>query len=274
MIQTSRNADEQEVFKRFLQSQPGLIRDGWRYDGAHREQPDFVHPEERIGVELAEWLDRKQTRKARERERFEKEINQSAELRGLTPFVKSLKACAEARYTVCLGLRKLPSRNEKTPVIGELLDYLPTVRRPGSDRECKSGVVLGSADLPKDLARYFSRVRIFEARSRASLGILIPPPGGAADPSAVKALLAIMKDKTVKKSGLYCTAKCKKNLQELWLLLHYGRGLRWNTPYPTRSEPVIVKRAREFINQTGPGPFDRVFLLFDMTPSFGCIQLF
>jgi hypothetical protein len=56
MIWIPRSADEQGVFKRFLETQRSLTRQHWRYDGANHERPDFVLPEEKIGVELAEWI--------------------------------------------------------------------------------------------------------------------------------------------------------------------------------------------------------------------------
>jgi hypothetical protein len=47
----------------------------------------------------------------------------------------------------------------------------------------------------------------------------------------VVALLEELRDKLLAKRHLYAEAKAAKQLNELWLLVHYGRGLLWNTPY-------------------------------------------
>jgi hypothetical protein len=117
MFSFSRGADEKGVFERFLQTQPDLTRLRWRYDGAHHERPDFVLLEEKIGVELGEWLDPEQTKASRELERFQAEINEAARHQNLTEFTRSFKPSPTARYGVIVHVRRVPSRRDKMPVV-------------------------------------------------------------------------------------------------------------------------------------------------------------
>lgn len=286
-IWISHRADEKQVFKRFVETQPSLSRRRWRYDGAHHGRPDFVLLKEKTGVELSEWLDPAQTKTARELERFEKEIDQRAKRKGLTAFIKSLKPSSNTRYSVVLRVRRVPSRHCKAPVIEALLDFLRAVKKPESDRDRKFGVGFGREELPEDLKPVLFSIRISEARSpNLNVGMLVDRGGSFNPNDAVKVLLAQIKDKLVTKRVLYSKTKAQKGLRRLWLVVHYGRGLNWNSPYDglglacgrpldeETSRQIIVERARQFIGEIGAGPFDRVFLLFNMMPGFECMSLF
>jgi hypothetical protein len=285
-IRISRGADENGVFKRFLQTQPDLALMRWRYDGAHHERPDFVLLKERIGVELGEWLDPKQTKAARELERFEEEINEAAKRQDLTEFRKSFEPTPNARYGVIVQVRRVPSRCDKMPVVEALLVHLRTAKKPASGRERRFGVGTGPAEMPKNLSPFLSFIRIYEAASSVNLGISVARGGSFNPNDAVDALLALVRDKLERKRHRYEQTKTAKGLRQLWLLLHYGRGMRWNTPYdglglaegrpldePTNRQ-IIGERVRKLIAEIGTGPFDRMFLLFDMTPGFQCMELF
>lgn len=171
-------------------------------------------------------------------------------------------------------------------MIQDLLDFLRTVKKPESDRDRKFGIGFGPAELPTNLLPFFSFIRIVEARRNLNLGISVSRAGSFNPDDAVIALLSQVKSKVLTKRGLYSSTKAEKKLQHLWLLLHYGRGLHYNTPSDglglkegrpldeKTNRQIIVERARKFIGETGAGPFDRVFLLFDMTPGFECMELF
>jgi len=286
MFTISRTADEQDVFRRFMQTQPDLAGAGWRYDGAHHKRPHFVHPEEKIGVELGEWLDPKQTRAARELDRFEREINQALNRQGPTEFRESFKPSSTARYGVLLDVAKVPSRREKVRVIEALLDHLRTAEKPKSDRERRLGIGCGPAEMPRKLSSFFSFIRITEGSRNISLGVSLSRTSSFDPNDAVNALLDLLKDKLSHKRCLYQKTKADKRLRQLWLVLHYGRAMRWNTPYDglglregrpldeTTNRQIIKERARRLIGEIGSGPFNKVFLLFDMTPGFECLDLF
>ena len=61
----SRSADETGVFRRFLATQSEYRQSQWEYCGANHERPDFVLLDEKIGIELGEWLHEDQTAAAR-----------------------------------------------------------------------------------------------------------------------------------------------------------------------------------------------------------------
>ncbi len=128
----SRDADEKWVFKRFLETQPELRARRWRYEGGNHERPDFVLLKGRIGVELGEWLHEKQTKAARELDRFETEMRQAAHCRWMTAFTKSFKPSPIPRYAVIISVKKVPARQNKQAVIKALLDFLRNARRPGT----------------------------------------------------------------------------------------------------------------------------------------------
>jgi hypothetical protein len=141
--------------------------------------------------------------------------------------------------------------------------------------------------MPKNLSPFLSFIRIIEARSQnLNLGISVSRASSFDANDAVNALVALIADKLVRKRCLYEKTKIDKGLQQLWLLVHYGRGMLWNTPYDglglaegrpldeQTNRQIIKERIRKFIDEIGAGPFDRVFLLFDMTPGFECMELF
>jgi hypothetical protein len=287
MIWIPSSADEQGVFKRFLETQRNLTRQHWLYAGANHERPDFVLSEEKIGVELAEWIHPKQMKVARETERFEAEINQAAEHSGLIEFTKSFELSPNTRFKIVLSVRTIIPRRSKERVIRGLLDYLRAAKKPETDRERKFGVGFSSGELPKNLTPYFCSVRIIEAPSRNfNFGITVNRSASFNPYDAVLALLDQIQSKVLTKRELYSNTKAEKKLQHLWLLLHYGRAMHYNTPYDglglkegrpldeRTNRQIIVERAGEFIGEIGAGPFDRVFLLFDMTPGFECMELF
>ena len=94
----------------------------------------------------------------------------------------------------------------------------------------------------------------------------------------MQALLDELHDKLVAKGSLYSQSKSDRQLKQLWLVVHYGRGLLWNTPYhgigmkegqpldEQTSRQIIAQRAHDFISSVGARAFDKVFLFFDMTP--------
>lgn len=261
----SRVAGEEEVFARFLQAQPNLTSRGWHYCGAHHERPDFVLPKERIGVELGEWLDPKQTEAARELDRFEREINEAARVQGVAEFSKSFKPSCETRYGAIVHVKRVPSRRDKALVVKALFGHLRAARKPANDRERRFGVGTGPAEMPKDLSPFFSFIRIREAR-QVNLGISVARGGSFSPNDAVNALLALIEDKMVGKRRLYEETKADKGLRQLWLLIHYGRAMIWNTPYDglgvaegrpldeQANRQIVGERARRLIDEIGAGP--------------------
>lgn len=282
----SRKADEKWVFKRFVQTQPELHARRWRYEGGYHERPDFVLLKGRIGVELGEWLHRKQTAAARELDRFETEMGQAAHRRLMTAFTRSFKPSPTTRYAVVISVKKVPARQNKQAVIKALLDFLRKARRPGTAWERRHGVMVGQAELPDSLAPFVSSIQISEAPTQnLNLGIVINRAGSFDPEVAVEALLNGINDKLVTKRARYSRTKAEKGLHQLWLVIHYGRGMLWNTPYDGlgfkegrpldehTSRQILVERAREFVSRVGTGPFDRVFLLFDVSPGLECFKV-
>jgi len=282
----SRDADEKWVFKRFLETQPELRARRWRYEGRYHERPDFVLLKGRIGVELGEWLHQKQTVAARELDRFETEMRQAAHRRRMTAFTKSFKPSSTTRYAVVISVKKVPARQNKQAVIKALLGFLRRARKSGTAWERRYGVMVGQAELPDSLAPFISSIQISESPTQnLNLGIVINRAGSFDPEVAVEALLNGINDKLVTKRDRYSGTRTEKRLRQLWLVVHYGRGMRWNTPYDGlglkegrpldehTSRQILVERAREFVSTVGAGPFDEVFLLFDVSPGLECFEV-
>jgi hypothetical protein len=274
----SRSADETEVFRRFLATQSEYRRSQWEYCGASHERPDFVLLDEKIGIELGEWLHEEQTAASREIDRFEKEINEAAVAHGLNAFTRALKASTEERYMTLVDVKTIPRRIDKGPAIEALLDFLRTARKPASDRELRFGVRYAT-ELPEPLSDFFRSVHLRRLRPEDfNLGVNINRASSFDPKDAVQALLDELHDKLVAKGSLYSQSKSDRRLKQLWLVVHYGRGLRWNTPYhgiglkegqpldEQTSRQIIAQRAHDFLSGVGAGAFDKVFLFFDMTP--------
>jgi hypothetical protein len=274
---------EKGVFERFLATQDALRTKSWTYIGAHHGRPDFVSADG-VGVELAEWLHEGQTRTSREIDRFEEKIVSTAERRGLTAFLKSFEASEERRYQVALHLREVPRRRCWPKLTNELLEFLLVCPKPSSGREIEHGMVFG-ASLSRELGRYFATVHVLRVRNEISLGIGISR-GGSFDPKdAVDALREVLHDKIERKRELYRKTREEKSLLALDLVVHYGRGLIWNSPYhgiglrqgkavdEMTSRGIVTDQARLCVAGLGPSAFDQVFLFFDFGSGSDCRKI-
>jgi hypothetical protein len=266
---------EAAVFARFLSTQSPLKAMSWKYTGSGHWRPDFVSSDG-VGVELAEWLHESQTRTAREIEKFEQEIISAAEARHLKPFLKSFDASELPRYVVVVHVRKVPRQRGREEITKGLLDFLVTCDKPRTAWELRNGRTFGQAELPKALGHYFATVHIGCATANINLGLSIARGGSFASEDAVEALLTVMRDKLETKQNLYQKTRRERQLEALHLLVHYGRGFVWNTPYhgiglregrsldePT-SRQVISEHASRYAASVDGGAFDRIFLLFDL----------
>jgi len=274
---------ERGTFERFLRFQPALGTASWRYLGAHHERPDFVSADN-IGIELGEWLHEAQTQRAREIDRFEEEIIAGAGARGMTTFLKSFEAAEAPRYQVALHVGEVPTRRMRPAIVTTLLDFLETCGKPATPRELGYGTVYGSADLSPALGRYFATVRLVCA-PKINLGLTVSR-GGSFDPQdALSALLEVMRGKLETKRTLYQEVRRVRNLIALHLVVHYGRGVLWNSPYhgiglregkavdEMTSRQVISDRASAYVASVTGGAFDRVFLFFDLGAGSECRAL-
>ncbi len=281
----SRTADESWVLQRFLDTQPEYCKSRWERSGASHDRPDFILPDEKIGIELGEWLHEEQTAAAREIGRFEKEINNTVIASGLTAFAKSFTHSADERYMTLLEVKSVPRRKEKDSAIHLLLDFLRAARKPETARELEFGVI-HAAELPQPLKPFFGSVHLWRVRSdNFNLGININRATSFDPEDAVQALLDELHDKLVTKNDLYARTKADNQLKRLWLVVHYGRGLLWNTPYDGiglkqgrpldehASREIVVERAHDFTSRSGTDAFDKVFLFFDVTPGSESFQV-
>jgi hypothetical protein len=274
---------ERGALERFLRSQPALGTAPWGYLGAHHERPDFVSADD-IGIELGEWLHEAQTQGAREIDRFEEEIITGAGTRGMTVFLKSFEAAEEPRYQVALHVAEVPTRRMRSAIVTALLDFLETCAKPATPRELGYGKVYGPGDLSPELGRYFATVRLVRA-PKINLGLTISRGGSFEPQDALGALLEVMRDKLETKCPLYQEARRARNLSALHLVVHYGRGMLWNTPYhgiglregkpvdEMTSRQVISDRASAYAASVRGGAFDRVFLFFDLGARSECRAL-
>lgn len=272
---------EAGVFARFLSTQPRLKAKTWKYTGTGHRRPDFVSSDH-IGIELAEWLHQEQTRAARELERFEQEIIAAATTRRMTAFLKSFEASELRRYTVVLHVRGVPRRRARAETTNRLLDFLQTCAKPCGARKLRYGRVFGQAELPEELSSHFATVHIWPATNDINLGISISRGGSFASEDALTSLIEVMRDKIEAKLRLYESTKRERDLKALHLVLHYGRGFIWNTPYhgiglregrpldELTSRQIIAERASRYAASVRGGAFDCIFLFFDFGSESHC----
>ncbi len=280
----SKAEGEAKVFTAFVRTRSWEIRSRvWDY---RSDKPiDFVslEPGSSVGVELCEWLDRKQAQWVTERDRFRDQIELEIERRGLYQFDHGgPKSCCAVQIWVA----KLPSRAEKAKVIDELLGFMVEVERTRRS-EIYQGT--GIADVPNQLlpvglAPFFARMIFFGFPIGTSLGIPLTKASvfeGAPPPetdSAIRSLRQALRAKTVEKAEIYEAEKRRLGLSELWLLVHYSSPDVFNAPYTElrmqigygahrrESQESVVAMASALVSEIGRGPFDRVFLMIACQP--------
>jgi hypothetical protein len=277
---------EEEIkdFTAFIRTRSWEVRSkDWDY---RFDKPiDFVSLElgRCVGVELCQWLDRKQAQWVKERDRFRGQIELEIKRRGLYQFEHG---GPRSRCAVQAWVTKLPSRAEKRKVIDELLGFMVEFEQTRRS-EIYQGT--GIADvpsqlLPVDLAPFFARMIFFAFPTGASLGVVLTkasvfkgaPP--AETDSAIRSLRQALTAKTVEKAEIYEAEKRRLGLSELWLVVHYSSPDVFNAPYTQlgmqvghgahrrESQDRAAVLARGLVSEIGEGPFDRVFLMIACQP--------
>ena len=181
-----------------------------------------------------------------------------------------------------IHVRKVPKERGRKEITKRLLDFLVACDKPRSAWELRNGRTFGQAELPEALGDYFATVQIRCATGNINLGLSIARGGSFASKDALEALLTVMRDKLATRQDLYQKTRRERELEALHLLVHYGRGFVWNTPYhgiglregrsldePT-SRQVISEHASRYAASVNGGAFDRIFLLFDLGIDSDC----
>jgi len=276
---------ETKVFAAFIRTRSWEVRSMvWCYRG---EKPiDFVSLETDsvVGVELCEWMDREQAQWVAERERFRAQIELEIKTRGLYQFEYF---GPRSRCTVQAWVIKLPGRGEKAKVIDDLLGFMVEFERARSSEIYQSSTpiagVRGSL-VPASLAPFFAQILFYGWPIGAGLGVPLTkatvfegaPP--AEPDSAIRSLRQALTAKTVEKAEIYEAEKQRLGLFELWLVVHYSSPGVFNAPYAElgmqvgygehrrESQGRTAAMASTLLDETGNGPFDRVFLMIDCQP--------
>ena len=212
---------EETIFRAFLNTQPWDLRYGkWTHLG-DGDQPDFINQERLLGVELTEWLDEPQTRRAIQIERFIAEIRLAVKAHRLTQFDKTFKPGDEVvRYSVNLHIANLPSQRDKKAVIEELLEFLPdALEKRRADLAPHGSFFVAPTDMPPKLACYFHEMIFFQFEGGVNLGVM-SSEGGSYDPAQpLESLFRTIRRKVIEGSDLYNSARKKYGLRGLLLVI-------------------------------------------------------
>lgn len=266
--------EEKLVFEAFLGAHPNFAgRPVTTREGA--DPPDYLCVDtagKRIGVELGEWLNERQMRTSIRRERLE------------DSYLKAIRS-KEVPPPSNVGLawlgpepdKVLPSQ-DAVEFRGEVLKFLGEMDAAWPNRtewHGPQGAHITDFSRYPILGKYLNDLHSFSRNQfNTWLGyewICFPSRGGAYTPAdAVDALLELIKNKLGKYTGLLQ----KENLDELYLIVYYNKGLLHNTPFvaPGFGFRQVAEIAAQAVAQS-PGPFTKIFLFNALKPDLEVLQV-
>jgi len=243
MRQSEKKRRERQIASLFLNQFPHL-----RILPEGSEPPDFLLADdkgEKIGLELAEWLQEAPTARARTYEHLQHIISAAAKREGL------LKS-----HNILIlqgGKSSYPRGRGQDQLVCELLQFLAK-----GDITTREGTYTDFSGYPT-LHQYIGTIIVWASKTsfKWSPRLRIREDGFYDPGDAKERLLALLKEKADK----YGNLKEKQMLTELWLLVYYDRGVVWNPPYEGVNTGLkeIVGQARKHLARDH-GFFDQIFL--------------
>lgn len=259
---TNKQQEEKAIFDFFQNLLPGFAGRSvtWTFGN---DPPDFLGTDatgKRIGVELGEWLNQEQIESAIRDETAEK------------TFMEAIQS-EDIPHPVNFGFVWLGRKTHARLALRDAVQFkeeLYSLTKKVNDGWLTNKEVNGPqgythydfAGYPT-LARYLQTLKFFPPNViNVPAGIAwidFPTPGGAySSASAVDALVGLFRKKTEKYQDLHA----KEDLDELYLLAYFNKGLFYNTTYQTLNFGFaeIADFIRKWI-KTDPGKFQKVFLM-------------
>jgi hypothetical protein len=273
--------NQQRTFNAFLLTLPYESRssEGWISRGLG-PPIDFIHKEERIGVELTEWRGMEQSQWVEERDRFRAELQTAIKERLLSHFNQG-----GAGYTVEIQLEDGPPRRATKPeVIADFLSFLDDFVRTKRSRFSPRGIAYMSAgELPVLLQPVVYSITVW-VLAASNIGIFVRAKQDVFDPAAlpetsnvaINSFRQRLVEKAVKGADKYIREKERLQLRELWLIVHYSSPDVFSEPLSELgmeigcgariSQEAVAAKLKAVAQEIGGGPFDRVYFLVDCQP--------
>jgi hypothetical protein len=224
------------------------------------DPPDFVCADEpglRIGIELAEWLNEKQIRASKRRQRIRE---------GYASLPYSVTPTPTNIGRVRLfPLRELPEA-ELATIRAEIEQYVLQVDRDWaaiSDRgNPQQGIPLRDFSGFPTMANRVAAIDVFPRQEGSGFSLNIFNGGGGA--YSPRSAFAALEKILAKKEGKYETLREDQALDELYLVLYWWQGHAHNSPYdaPGYGLAEIARDLEAIIRQTDT-IFDKIFV-FDV----------
>jgi hypothetical protein len=247
--------DERRAFEAFQRCHPALFRDHTCSEGA--DPPDFICTNaqgERIGIELAEWVDEAAIKVSKRAHRIRGSFRDAIAAVALRP--------ANIGRVWIFPRRELHSAIAK--VLGnELRECIEAADRDWESLTARWPVYQGYplsdfASYPT-LAKYVSALDLAPTQSDIPFHISFLPQGGAySTRSGFQALLRVLG----KKESMYGDLRQKQSLAKLHLVLYWWQGALHNAPYDNGMGYSLNEVAADLqtLIETGGTNFDAVFI--------------
>jgi hypothetical protein len=267
--------EERLVFTALCQAHPDFAGATVNWEEGP-DPPDYIGTDpadHRIGVELGEWLNEEQMGDGKRQERAE------------DSFFAAIRSEQEDPPhnvgTVWVFLKEegvLPPE-DATQFRAEILECIRAVdttwtRNPERDNPQDYDHIEFSAY--PCLQKYLTALQFRSARrSQAHRGIAwvcFPPKGSPYTPKpAVDALLKLLEKKTKK----YANLRAALNLDALYLVAYWNRGLIYNSPFLAGGFDFqdVARLAREAVARN-PGPFQKIFLFNALPQDLDLAELY
>ncbi len=256
---------EKLIFDAFYQTRPDFAGRPVRWRPG--EKPNYIlcgdNDGKIIGVELAEWLNEKQMKEFKRREKVENSflrVIQSEQI-AAPANIGLVTLMRESESQSLTPLQTADAQGFRRELLALIRDLDPTCGLI-QDTEYPQGYWHGDFSNYPTLRRYLGHIHVLQrSKIPTSLGgrwIVFPNRGGAYDPQdAIDALLSVLDRKTSEHSGLHQ----EQAVDELHLLIYYDQGWFYNTPFtaPGMGFREIAQIAAQQTVKTH-GVFSKIFL--------------
>lgn len=258
MDKLTKKEREKVIFDAFIKVEPNFAGEKVTCNQCDNDPPDFICDNKtgkRLGVELVEWLNEPQTRRSREFDKLEKEINDKISSPILIDYIKYHNVSIFPIEDV------FPNKRERQDFIEEFIEFLTNEAVP---LLCfNERVFLNNFNRYPILEKFIKNIMI--CKTKLSPGCEIVRGGSYDQQDAIKAFLGQIEKKFNKNN--YMTLKDNLELNELYLVIYYWMALVWNSPYegPDFDLNDIVEYAKNLLSKKYSF-FDKIFLLIALEP--------
>jgi hypothetical protein len=260
MDKLNKKEGEKVIFDAFIKVEPNFAGEKVTCSQCDQDPPDFICDNNKgkiIGIELVTWLNEPQTRRSREFDYLERQINQSI------PLSKDCNVSIFPKEDI------FPNNRERSKFIDELTDILKneTVSQQNYEEE----LYLNDFDQYPILREFVKGIMIDNTKLPLGFKVVRGEPYSPED--AIKALQNQIKKKMNKNN--YMTLKNDLKLNELYLIVYYWMALLWNSPYESPDYDLndIVEHLKMQLGKTYTF-FDKIYLFRALEPDMRVFNIY